>query len=344
MRKFLFSFVSGVLLSCLVLTNLGYAAESPSIVINGQQIQVTGQGTLIDGSTVYVPAKELLKHLEVNGYTDNINFEWDSKTQTLKCYAKVPNVLFLSIPANKNEIYEGNNIYKLDTPTKIVNGTLMVPISLIPKMFRYTTKYDSASNKITLDYNPNHVFDVNNNNQSEVSNTKSPINTESAKVTEFKKKIKDYLGRNLWVVGGETSVYFEGKTGNEGYLQNLSPVWITKIEEDIILKDVFTITFKSGNKEYIMPYANEELLSIVLVKENPLNKYKWSKKVWDSIKNEEIFIGMNREMVTLSWGVGKINKTTYNWGTLEQWVYRNDYFVKYVYFKNGIVTSIQTME
>ena len=32
-----------------------------------------------------------------------------------------------------------------------------------------------------------------------------------------------------------------------------------------------------------------------------------------------------------------INKDTYSWGTTEQWVYNNK---GYIYFKNGIVTSI----
>ena len=50
-------------------------------------------------------------------------------------------------------------------------------------------------------------------------------------------------------------------------------------------------------------------------------------------------IGMTAEEVKKSsWGnPKKINKSTYEWGTTEQWVYSDN---RYVYFKNGKVTSI----
>lgn len=49
-------------------------------------------------------------------------------------------------------------------------------------------------------------------------------------------------------------------------------------------------------------------------------------------------IGMTKDEVESStWGSpSKINKDTYSWGTTEQWVYNRGY----IYFKNGIVTSI----
>lgn len=50
-------------------------------------------------------------------------------------------------------------------------------------------------------------------------------------------------------------------------------------------------------------------------------------------------VGMTEEEVLSSaWGYpNKRNKDTYSWGTTEQWVYNN---YGYVYFRNGIVTSI----
>ena len=50
-------------------------------------------------------------------------------------------------------------------------------------------------------------------------------------------------------------------------------------------------------------------------------------------------IGMTEQEVrNSSWGEPqKINKSTYSWGTTEQWVYGNN---RYVYFRNGKVTSI----
>lgn len=50
-------------------------------------------------------------------------------------------------------------------------------------------------------------------------------------------------------------------------------------------------------------------------------------------------IGMTADEVRNStWGSPKeINKNTYSWGTTEQWVY---YGYKYIYFRNGVVSSI----
>lgn len=51
-------------------------------------------------------------------------------------------------------------------------------------------------------------------------------------------------------------------------------------------------------------------------------------------------IGMTTDEVKASnWGnPQKINKTTYEWGTTEQWCYPNN---EYIYFEDGIVTAIQ---
>ena len=59
----------------------------------------------------------------------------------------------------------------------------------------------------------------------------------------------------------------------------------------------------------------------------------------DTKEVEEPSIGMTHEEVRKStWGNPiRINKSTYAWGTTEQWVYSN---YRYIYFKNGKVTSI----
>lgn len=49
-----------------------------------------------------------------------------------------------------------------------------------------------------------------------------------------------------------------------------------------------------------------------------------------------------QDVLDSSWGEPtKINKSTYSWGTTEQWVYPN---YNYLYFENGKLTSIQTNE
>jgi len=57
------------------------------------------------------------------------------------------------------------------------------------------------------------------------------------------------------------------------------------------------------------------------------------------IGRPEPSIGMTADQVRNStWGSPKeINKSTYSWGTKEQWVYSN---YRYIYLENGVVTSI----
>ena len=44
------------------------------------------------------------------------------------------------------------------------------------------------------------------------------------------------------------------------------------------------------------------------------------------------------EVLNGAWGMpDKKNKDTYSWGTTEQWVYNDK---GYVYFRNGVVTSV----
>lgn len=60
-------------------------------------------------------------------------------------------------------------------------------------------------------------------------------------------------------------------------------------------------------------------------------------------KKQGVRIGMSKQdVLDSSWGEPtKINKSTYSWGTTEQWVYPN---YNYLYFENGKLTSIQTNE
>nr|WP_186812304.1 hypothetical protein [Paenibacillus xylanexedens] len=65
------------------------------------------------------------------------------------------------------------------------------------------------------------------------------------------------------------------------------------------------------------------------------------KAEWEKIKSKvPPAIGMTAsEVRDSSWGgADKINKTTYEFGVHEQWVYSN---YRYVYFEDGIVTTIQ---
>ena len=89
-----------------------------------------------------------------------------------------------------------------------------------------------------------------------------------------------------------------------------------------------------SNKSFLQ--FMKEYIDIYKKKEYKEKKEKKAKE--DAIKSKKPSIGMTKSQVLDgAWGEpNKINKDTYSWGIQEQWVYDNGY----VYFENGIVTSV----
>lgn len=105
-------------------------------------------------------------------------------------------------------------------------------------------------------------------------------------------------------------------------------------EEKRILKDVAEIESKYG-KTYSEYYAN--------LSDSNKTKFKTAASKWGARDAKDIVegyvrIGWTKEKCRLSWGTPRdINKSTYAWGTHEQWCY----YSSYLYFEDGILTSIQ---
>lgn len=66
---------------------------------------------------------------------------------------------------------------------------------------------------------------------------------------------------------------------------------------------------------------------------------KYGKQTADLILAGKVRIGMTREMCRAAWGSpDDINRSSGSWGVHEQWVYG---LGSYLYFENGILSSIQ---
>ena len=120
-------------------------------------------------------------------------------------------------------------------------------------------------------------------------------------------------------------------------------------------EDVLEIKKSSGEPHYSsakLKFDNNNIILVVhfvwgdeeykFVRESVDNNYiNNANKVLSSKPKEKTKpqVGMTEEEVLSStWGYpNKKNKDTYTWGTTEQWVYDN---YGYVYFRNGIVSSI----
>jgi len=141
----------------------------------------------------------------------------------------------------------------------------------------------------------------------------------------------------IWIVNG-TSCYnvYDTKSKKNDYTK-----FSCKVENDKLL--IYS-TYNKESPAYTYEYVNNQLVtsykkysdSVYTV---TLSKTSDSTDLPSSTVIKEPTIGMTADEVRAStWGnPKKINKDTYSWGTTEQWVYDN---YKYIYFKNGKVTSI----
>lgn len=109
-------------------------------------------------------------------------------------------------------------------------------------------------------------------------------------------------------------------------------------------RDYLEKFYKIGNSE-IIDLHKQVLKELDKIKEEKQKQYEieQAKKEAEEKarkKQEGVTIGMTKQDVLDSnWGEPKkINTSTYAWGTYEQWVYGNG---NYLYFENGILTSIQ---
>lgn len=116
------------------------------------------------------------------------------------------------------------------------------------------------------------------------------------------------------------------------YENNILYIFNNEPQTDNLENAVFKMEQDNGKLMY-SPYSFSQT-KIILSKESNNTKPK------DKVKILEPSIGMTKtEVENSTWGrPNKINKTTTTYGISEQWCYSN---YRYIFFKDGIVTSIQ---
>lgn len=147
-----------------------------------------------------------------------------------------------------------------------------------------------------------------------------------------------------WIFDGENcyNIYSDTKTQNGinhyYWVRKEDTLYLFKSKEQTndLSKADHVFAFDNGtiSCELYYQYQSYKILLKKISDENELPTTSYIK---------EPSIGMTAEQVKAStWGSPqKINKDTYSWGVREQWVYGNG---KYIYFEDGVVTSISTSE
>jgi hypothetical protein len=161
-----------------------------------------------------------------------------------------------------------------------------------------------------------------------------------------------FLGKNLWLKNkGHVLGKKDGQT-----VEVKSLKWDKILVKNIVSAEFdhcpirFIVVTPSGEEGYLdLNLSNTNVskslqefdhFSDRFFESDPKIKYsKFSKKIISAIMNQKALIGMTREQAKLSWGIpNDINVTRGSWGVHEQWVYGNS---SYLYFKNGILSSVQ---
>jgi hypothetical protein len=190
-------------------------------------------------------------------------------------------------------------------------------------------------------------------------------------VSEIDHARKEYLGKTLWLKRTYLETYNESKELSEETsfpkmvtIQDLKKADLDKIKlkkySPVKVIDVvagwnndnpirFILRTNSGQEGYDdvtitgsnVPSILRETFTFesTFLLYDPRKMNKWSKKVWNAIESEKVFVGMTADQAKLSWGEPEvINKTTTGKMRLEQWVYRSG---NYLYFENGVLRAIQ---
>lgn len=121
---------------------------------------------------------------------------------------------------------------------------------------------------------------------------------------------------------------------------------LDEFTEDTIRKDIRNSVIKFGEYLKQKKSGKYEIKSISKGYLNSINrkadklyiKYFWDKNVCLTVAQKVVTIGMNKQMVIEAWGQPyDKHRTVTSYGVSEQWVYSSHY----VYFEDGLVTTIQ---
>jgi len=172
---------------------------------------------------------------------------------------------------------------------------------------------------------------------------------------------KKWKGKTFWAKNTIFLKNLNSETGEEelgDYIEKFSPFIVKDIDlgyENYAPIRLF-VQSSTGKKGFIdVAFSEENIKGIDCLKnyyarydkifftQNPEIIYKnMNKQVYNAIKNGRLLIGMTEDQVGLSIGYPETTNTDEGtWGTNEQWVYGVHNYYKYVYLKNGKVTSWQ---
>lgn len=112
-----------------------------TVVIDGEEVQLLGQGAFLLGETVYIPAVPVFEKL-------GIKMEWDELTKTL--YGYQSDSLRIEINSGSGFGKLDGKRFLMDHPPVTRNETILVPSSLITQVVKYGVEFESQSHLLKI--------------------------------------------------------------------------------------------------------------------------------------------------------------------------------------------------
>lgn len=227
--------------------------------------------------------------------------------------------LFLFIPAFFNSITNAQDIEIL----KHELDSLLIRKTLFESEIEYLNKEIERKSKLLNDINEDY---------SDVSLWITIISKE-IKILDSKSiadgKIVTTVSKNekILLLDYDQDFYFVKYKNTTGYIYYIFLKDYPKIED-----------FKTNCTNRKAAQENKEKAERSKIKlDRLIGKYGADNAL--KILRNEVWIGMNKSMAIESIGQPqKINNSTFDWGTHEQWIYPND---RYLYFENDTLKSLQ---
>lgn len=266
------------------------------------------------GQTLYVKGKsESLRGYGYEGFYTEYNYTGYRNTST---YKPGSNRIFSEYYALADKYFEVNKIIKHPRADQSEYDRKKAFFELVEKesrdtiYFEYDSEYSMKFPFIVVGY------------------------FEKLKQKEIGKKIifsTDYLQSSIDIESGDVISTVR------------SEVWevIDLTVEEKYFNLSFIIKNPRGNKTTVTATTISEGIRpgiIYTIEEAEKYKKKFGETNFNLILDGKVKIGMTKEMCKLSWGDPKeINETITSASKSEQWVYADNY----LYFKNGVLTTIQ---
>ncbi|TVX91680.1 stalk domain-containing protein [Paenibacillus agilis] len=267
------------------------------------------QNAIQKDGVVYLPLKSVFQTIggkvTSNPSTKEHHIQLGSKKIKLKSGSKVATV--------------DGKAYTMKGVVQTAGGTTVFPAELLKHILQANISWDNGWKEVTIKF----------------GSAKMIVQSDETAKIEKREQLGDlvkYIGKSYWIN------HFQS-------WERFNKVTITDI---VPIDSHFIIVFKHANGKTLQSYEMsaskvEQLLtdSYYFMNYDPYKRYKWSKSVWEKIKNEKVSTGMTKEQVLMSWGQPR--NTSYITGgniTVESWGYGSGSSLSIITFTNGKVTGI----